>query len=124
MTITLTTFSGLGLLIVVLTAARDLSRKTLRRYTLSAFTGVAVTATALLLVHPVNQAAAGLVAFSGSILLATHGHPVRLADAKFFVDELGVDPPAALLSPDETRRVQRRFILYVVISSALIVAFL
>jgi hypothetical protein len=111
--------SAAGLIAVVLAAARDQPRAAIKPYAVSAVTGVIVTTGSLLVVHPADQAVAGLAVFAASVLLATGGHPVRLADPKFF-QEMDVEPPAALLTPHETRRVQRRFILYVLLLTPLI----
>jgi hypothetical protein len=117
------TVSAAGLIAVVLAAARDLPRGAIVRYTVSLGAGVIVTMLAVLLVHPEDRAFGGLVVFAASLLLATHGHPVRLADSKFF-DEIGIEPPATLLTPNDTRRVQRRFIIYVLLLTALLFVFL
>lgn len=113
-----------GMIAVVIAAARDLPRGALVPYAISLGTGVIATTASLLFVHPADRAAGGFVAFAASLLLATRGHPVRLADASFFVDELGVEPPPALLTPRDTRRVQRRFMVYVALLLILVFVFL
>jgi hypothetical protein len=75
-------------------------------------------------VHDADRAAEGFAEFAASLLLATRGHPVRLADASFFLDELGVEPPPALLAPQDAHRVQRRFIVYVLLLMILVFGFL
>jgi hypothetical protein len=112
------------MIVVFLAAARDLPRGALAPYAISLGTGVIATTTSLLLLHPADRAVGGLAVFAASLLLATRGHPVRLADASFFLDELGVEPPPALLSRQDTRRVQRRFIVYVLLLTPLVFVFL
>jgi hypothetical protein len=113
-----------GMIAVAFAAARDLPRGALVPYAISVGIGVIATTASLLLVHSVDRAAGGLAVFASSLLLATRGHPVRLADASFFVDELGVEPPPALLTRQDTRRVQRRFIVYVLLLMPLVFVFL
>jgi hypothetical protein len=113
-----------GMIVVVIAAARDLPQGALVPYAVSVGTGVIATTASLLLVHSVDRAAGGLAVFAASLLLATRGHPVRLADASFFLDELGVEPPSAQLTRQDTRRVQRRFIVYVLLLMPLVFVFL